>query len=375
MIRVNSFDDSWTASFVGFKQHIGTYSGIAVRDIGHQASGQLRVAAFDGSGVMEYRQGPHEGWAIKIRGVNTGGPSNDGFDPIVPSGQIRAIPTLQNTYENSMNLQGTNAARIVIGTGGGALQFATDNRKFNLLPWANARAPISISGVSQYNTGPVSSYDPGDLTFITHGNVIPGLGATSEAVGIAQSLGVGSLALNTSSGVTNLMMGSGIGFYVQSNARNIGVVPENWTRFPFETVAIGDLNYSVDSSLSGIRVWVPGLYKVDYNVGFEKTVGTTARTMGARLVKFEASQITDAININGARVVNGSYSWAQITNITALTRDSARSSVLVNVLTAGALLGVEGTFVGQGAVGQNASSIPSGTSIVIQRIGPNRSGF
>jgi hypothetical protein len=375
MTRVNGYDDSWISNLVGFQQHAGSYSGLAITDISLSASGQMRIAAQNNVGVLEYRQGSHEGWAVKVKGQTTGGPASDGFHPLVPSGIIPSLVSLQRAYGNSQSLDAANAARIITNATGGAVQFVTDTRKFNFLPWSNTRAPLNISGVPQYNTGAVGTYDVGDLTLINNGSIIPGGGATSDEIATAQSLGVSTLALNTNSGIINLMLGSGIGYYVQDTARNIGVNPDTWTRFPFETISIGDANFGVDSNLSGIRVWVPGLYKVDYEVGFQKTAGTTGRTMASRLVKFEASQISDAININGARTVLGSYAWGQITNITSLTRTTTHGSCLVNVQTAGALLGVEGTFVGQGAAGQNASSIPSGTSIVIQRIGPNRSGF
>lgn len=63
-----------------------------------QPGGQINLSAFVGSGQLEYRYGPHQSWAMKVRNISTGGPASDGFWPIPHSGYIdtmilRAIKT------------------------------------------------------------------------------------------------------------------------------------------------------------------------------------------------------------------------------------------------------------------------------------------
>lgn len=377
MTRVVGFEDSWIANLVGFKQHAGTYSGIATSDIGMNASGQMRVAAFNGSGILEYRQGPYESWAIKIGNINTGGPLDDGFHPLVPSGLITSLPTLQKTYENSR--ASISVASILIQAPFGNLNLVANDRKTAFLPWGGTRAPVNISGVSSYNTGSKQSQDLGDITMFNHANVVPtaggGGGPVDAGTTTAQSLGPGHLALNTGSGIINLMIGSGIAQFNSDLAYNVGVNAFTWTRIPIPTVFIGDTSMSADNNLSGVRVWVPGLYDVRYVLGVDKTAGTTGRTMASRLVKFEANQIGSAINIIDSNAIDGSYAYGVIQNTTTIVKATLAGHSLVNVRTAGALIGIETTFAPTGGAGQNVSSIPSGTSMILQRIGPTRSGF
>lgn len=57
----------------------------------NQPGGQINLSAFVGSGQIEYRYGPYQSWAMKVRNVSTGGPAGDGFHPIPHSGQITAM--------------------------------------------------------------------------------------------------------------------------------------------------------------------------------------------------------------------------------------------------------------------------------------------
>lgn len=57
----------------------------------NQPGGQINLSAFIGSGQIEYRYGPFQSWAMKVRNVGTGGPAGDGFHPIPHSGQINLM--------------------------------------------------------------------------------------------------------------------------------------------------------------------------------------------------------------------------------------------------------------------------------------------
>ena len=71
--------------------------------------GQIALNAFASSGRLQFRFGPHQGWAAKLTHSSVGGPANDGFWPIPHSGQIsqmiaQATPggtvDLQEAYDN-----------------------------------------------------------------------------------------------------------------------------------------------------------------------------------------------------------------------------------------------------------------------------------
>jgi hypothetical protein len=94
---VTVFTDS-TIAITG-QQDFSVLAGIV-----SQSGGQVALKAFTGSGEIQYRYGPHQSWAMKVRNIATGGTSSDGFWPIPHSGYIdtmilRAIKTKAITIE------------------------------------------------------------------------------------------------------------------------------------------------------------------------------------------------------------------------------------------------------------------------------------
>jgi hypothetical protein len=69
--------------------------------------GQVRLDAFDASGILEYRFGPHQAWYWKPSYGGTGGPFGDGYFPIPHSGQIAAM-ILDDTHTQQAAYDGGN---------------------------------------------------------------------------------------------------------------------------------------------------------------------------------------------------------------------------------------------------------------------------
>jgi hypothetical protein len=108
-----SCSNSWTAAAGGsisFSATDDVTFGSATGDVDLRAGtlgssdlgGQILLEAFDASGVLEYRFGPHQSWYMKTSHSSTSGPFGDGFNPLVPSGQIIQM-ILENSGGGSVN--------------------------------------------------------------------------------------------------------------------------------------------------------------------------------------------------------------------------------------------------------------------------------
>jgi hypothetical protein len=78
---------------------------------GQGTGGQITLNPFQASGVLEYRFGPHQSWYMKQTHSSTSGPFGDGFNPLVPSGQIR-----QMILETAVSKFSASFSNITSGT-------------------------------------------------------------------------------------------------------------------------------------------------------------------------------------------------------------------------------------------------------------------
>jgi len=69
------------------------------------SGGQITLSSFSTSGQLEYRFGPHQSWYMKTSDSSTSGPFGDGFNPLVPSGQVQQM-ILENSVQSIADREG-----------------------------------------------------------------------------------------------------------------------------------------------------------------------------------------------------------------------------------------------------------------------------
>lgn len=321
-----------------------------------QPGGQVKFQPFLGSGQLEYRFGPHQSWYIKTSSSSTSGPFGDGFNPLVPSGQILQMilengggggaSTLQEAYDNGASIYIDNG-NLVFGAVNGKTRFGTNG----------TRAPLNVSGIFQQFT---SNLVTGDMTMLTHAmttlddvkTIIP----TSQAEASAKSLGPGTIQFNTGSGLINLSTGSGIAQFFNLSSQSLSTTPIGVTFF---TVGnnVRDTLFHAPNNSSGITIMSPGLYRCIYSAGVEKTGGSTLQSVITYLVKNDIELL-------------GSRSFAAVANTTNARFNTANAAALFDA-SAGdviALAVANATNVG----GNTIQTIARATNINIEYIGPPR---
>lgn len=215
-----------------------------------------------------------------VNGIDVSSPAD--FTVLVDGVSISGITTLQQAYENNPLLYvETNPGPLGIITG------PTAGRKFHLE--TDSVAHLSFSGVVE---SPTVELETGDLTMHQHGMVVSDAeGASTFAEAQARSLGIGSLQLNTGSGVANVMMGSGIQKYLATGSQAMAAFP-TYTIINFSSERMQhDQYYAWDSSVTGVRFFVAGTYLLMGIINYVCTAGIGG--------------VLGAMDLNGATALNG----------------------------------------------------------------------
>lgn len=325
----------------------GNFIVSATDDASLSSAKQTTLSAFNSSGQLEYRFGPFESWHQANRG-------NGIFFPIPHSGQINHM--IQASRQN-MEAFGSGLQRqyefnpvMVLTSAQEDLSIIANTAKPEFSTFGT-QAEINISGLFMPPT--LANLETGDLYMMNH-SVISGIvPATTSAIAKAQALGHGTLAIQTGSGVINVSVGSGIAQFTCS--ANQTLTTSLATITTLDTVAeVADQNYSINAGF--IRVYSPGLYKVDFTVSFTKTLGSTVQMAQASLF------------VNGVSVA-GTIVSCQVTNTTTAATASNSKAVLVN-LNAGDTLSLQGNMAN---IASNTIRVDRfNTTFIVEKIGPKR---
>ena len=165
-----------------------------------------------------------------------------------------------------------NGRRIVQTTSVGDMEiWSAENQKLTLVG-TDEIAPVNFSGVQQAGVGVQAL---GDLAMLTHTFTQTDVGLT-QAETQARSLGPGTLGLDTGSGIVSLVVSSGIQRFKKTDAGQTlaaftSYTPINFSQEQFEH----DDFYAWDSSVTGVRIFVPGLYQVIANLLVTTSATTT----------------------------------------------------------------------------------------------------
>ncbi len=130
---------------------------------------------------------------------------------------------------------------------------------------------LNISGLIP---SPITSHRLGDLGFLTHSQVVQSMdGVATRANQAARALGLGSLYLNTGSGLINIGIGSGINKYSSGGTSQtlgtVGATVIQWSTEVFSDKNYAHINTGANNPM--IRMMSSGLYKCTYNVSWNQS--------------------------------------------------------------------------------------------------------
>jgi hypothetical protein len=259
---------------------------------------------------------------------STSGPFGDGFNPLVASGEIIQMILENAPAETPHGLQAAYEGDPTIVTsvadifGPPTFIGGLNKEGLKVTPISEtAGIPLSVSGFIQRPTNAASALEVGDLFMfrtLFGSDSRPQRGAiTTDAEAAALSLGPGTLAVNTGSGIVPVALASGVSQFI--NIATI-VIPDDlvgtdviWhqagTQFP-------DRFYSVVTGDDFVTMLVPGFYKATYVVSCFKTNGNQRSTVESTLL------------LNDDTVI-GSRSFAVLRN-TVDSENTANGAALFN---------------------------------------------
>jgi len=324
---------------ITLQTNFGTYANITISAEGNldlnagtallnNQKGQITLAPWNGSGVLQYRFGPHQSWYIKQSHTSIGGPEGDGYFPVPHSGQILQMilenagapgggSTLQAAYEANNNV-------FTSLTQGGPVNLAGTNTYALGLFQASADHPhMLVSGIFSL---PANGLVRGSQWLQAHtagwSAQLQGLSEpTSASVASARALGPDTWFMHAgSSGIVNARTGSGIAQFFNISASNS--ISEIGLNAPLSTATTPDTWFAV-STTSGIQPFVAGKYRIMYTAVLEKNQGNLTQCVETEL------RITDKLG-NVFRLL-GSNSAAVIRDSNALSLDSANGQWLGDI--------------------------------------------
>lgn len=250
--------------------------------------GQIQFQPFAGSGQLEYRlggTGGHEAWHWSPSYDFSGGPNADGFHPIPNSGQIGQMilnqgGTLQAAY---------NAGETIVAEypGNGPVHINGSSSWGLSLDQVEGEFPhVLMSGVNdQVNNAGINAIGSLWMQAHTAGGVAQrnSISITSREQASAKSLGIDTMFMTTGSGVVSMRSASGVSQVISlSNSADIDttglIVPLH-----FQTASNTFYGVNFGDPGSGIKILVPGQYKIHYSVVLDKTAGSKDQQVNTEL--------------------------------------------------------------------------------------------
>lgn len=255
------------------------------------------------------------------------------------------ISTLQEAYDGGQTIYIDGAQDMQISAGNHKLRLGTDGDK----------AEVSLSGLVE---NPVSDLEVGDLSMIVHsqepwngGTTVP----ASNAEAAALSLGIGGPVVNTSSGVVNLCVSSGVTQFINTTIQTVDIFGISLD-FLAAGNSIPDKHY-LNTTGDDIMILVPGLYRAHYNVSFTKTTGTTRQ------------QVDTELRLNN-KVIFGSPTHTYLRTNSVTNKGTSSAMVLFDA-NARDIVRVF-CILPSSPAGNTITTIAREGCLVIERLGPKR---
>ena len=352
-----------------------TDSGLHNNDINLESTAQIALKAFFfgpvPSGQLEYRFGPYESWQTYINSAPTSGPAQDGFWPIPHSGQIAQMiteggggGTLQQAYEAGHRIDTSTGQGGPVQIHGGTSIWGLHLSQTELGGVSFPHILMSgVIGVVSAATRTGSIFAQQHTLARSEDKVRLGIGTiSSKAEADALSLGPNTLFYHDGSGVVNIRTCSGVTAF--TNITNIPTISETEDDINFSpgTQLIPD-TYATGVSNSGIIVLVPGLYRIQYNIFYEKTTGSLTQSVKAQTI------ISDQWGREGS--VFGGASYASLRDNNAHKRNSGTGNMLVDI-NAGEAVNIRVNTTEAPPAGNNIRLEARSCYVILEYIGPQR---
>ncbi len=266
----------------------------------HCLSGIYHDPQYGQSGIIRYTRKFGLTDASRFEKSVNGGLS---FTTLFTAGNV----TLQNAYQRGRFKTETIQHAMYYANG---IDIASNPGTLSILGKSRGVHFVSNSGMSPLNmsgTVPFDTTNPGDLTMLYH-SITSGTPLDStqkQRFGSdikARSMGLGTLVLNTGSGLVNIAIGSGIAQYRIVGSINIDFNSTSGTTLYTDQDIFSDLNYASgqvpNASVSGksFSVWSPGLYECSYHASFQRTGGTTQRILKCQMFRNTHELLTASVS-------------------------------------------------------------------------------
>lgn len=257
------------------------------------------------------------------------------------------VASLQEAYVNSPN--------IIVDSTGGNLIFTSNSAKVKFAH-AGDFYEIRMSGLIPLHT---LSHEIGDLIFLLHSQVVNNMGGfTIPAQATAASLGIGTLGLNTGSGLINISVGSGIGKYANTDGAQT-IATGAATNVIFTDDIFTDQNYAhaegSTAASNQIVIMSSGLYKCTYNISWEQTSSAAPITL-----KCDATLNAVAINASATYSFSNDADHGKATNAAIFLFEARPKDILR----------IRGQR--QANVIDTAQFIQDECWVIVEKIGPQR---
>lgn len=332
---------------------------IALQDLGSTASHQININAFLGSGHLSYQFGPYEAWHTRV------GAGNSTLVPIPHSGHVLQM-ILENGGGGSTDLQGAydNGPRITTTSPNGPVHIdASTTYGLRLDASEGGHSHILWSGVSNIpattTIGSVwlQGHSAGELAQL-RGQSEP----NTRAIANALSLGIDQLFYQTGSGIAHVRHASGVSQFFNVAASD--AIDENGLIVPVNLQTTPSNFYHVQA-VSGVQIFVPGKYKIQYTAIMEKFAGNLAQVIKTEL------QVYDK-NGNGQRLL-GSQSAAMLRDSNNLNVNSCNGQWIGDLHPGEALI-LFAEHQGAPPAGNSARTQARASNVIVEWISPLSAG-
>ena len=266
--------------------------------------------------------------------------------------------TLQGAYNNGASITTAAADGPVFITGDDTFGLAlaqTENDHPHMLVSGVIEQPDEGQGHGAvWLQGHTGGYGPVQF----QGGTVP----TTRAAASAKSLGIDTWFTHTVSGIVSIRASSGVSQFF--NAGNSDFIDDTGTFIPLNIDTAPSTFYSVTPT-SGIQIYVPGLYKINYVSVFLKPQGNLAQQVETQLRVYDKWG-------QGFRLL-GSESVAVIRNNNNLNRNTATGQAVAD-LRAGESLVLFAEHTGSVPAANLVYGEARRSNLIIEWIGPMSAG-
>lgn len=394
MSRLNGYLDSFVDQ-CGFRQHGGIFSGISKGDQFIGSSGTISISGYLSVSFTAVGTSGLLGYSVSGRfGESWKSSPPFGYIYTPRSGPEDILPIGLSGYLGFFDIYraGSDKNYVELNATYGDLIFVADTAKIDFA--VGQRANMRLSGIfyAPVNTGSTNEFgdihsclhsvlsNPPKFAGSTLNNYTP---PTTTAEKNARALGIGTIFVNTGSGVANLSFGSGVEGLHLDTYRGASTYPlddkkEQWIRIPVATQLYDDRHFTFQGGPTGVSIHSPGLYRCSYHITANRlSANATGKELAVRAVLYQNSAGNGGgavgIPVGGSitNIIPQSISYGYTIN-TNIVKCDAKHSFLFNA-DGDDFFALEAEHNSGNAVsGDGLELNSSGCVLMLQKVGPKR---